>query len=182
MCLSEAESYHGAKFRAGMKQQEMIVFLTSPNRITTYHIDRECSLLLQIAGSKTVYTFDGSDRSILPEEQIEKFWTVDNNAATYRPEIQPKARAFRLTPGVGIHIPVNHPHWVQNDDNVSISVNLNFQFPDRKIADVYRANYFLRKAGIHPAPAGRNAGIDSVKGTLFSIGRRILKPLAGSIR
>ena len=38
-----------------------------------------------------------------------------------------------------------HPHWVKNYNNVSISLNVNFHFHDRVAANIYRANYYLRK-------------------------------------
>jgi hypothetical protein len=34
---------------------------------------------------KTVSIFEPTDRDVLPEWEIEKFWEVDNNAATYKP-------------------------------------------------------------------------------------------------
>lgn len=150
--MGEAEELAGTKFRAGMKKQEMIIFVTSPKRVTTYHIDRECSFLLQVRGSKTIHIFDRNDREVLPEDEIERFWTVDNNAARYRKEYQSHATSYALRPGNGVHIPVNFPHWLENDDNVSISVNINIQLPDSKLANIYRANYFLRKMGLKPNP------------------------------
>jgi hypothetical protein len=68
-----------------------------------------------------------------------------------------------MTPGTVVHIPVNAPHWVKNHDNVSISVSVNFQFRDRMLANVYRANYALRKLGVRPTPPGRSGLRDLLK-------------------
>jgi len=162
-CLAEAEELTGRPFQKGMRNREMIIFLTSPNRIATYHIDRECSFLLQISGSKTIHIFNRNDRDVLPEEEIEKFWTRDNNAPRYRAQYQDRAASYRLSPGVAVHIPVNFPHWVQNDNNVSVSVNLNVQFADSYRADTYRANYCLRMLGLNPTPPGRFPDRDALK-------------------
>jgi hypothetical protein len=146
-----------------MKVQEIILFVTSPLRVTSYHIDRECNFLLQVRGEKTLSVFDQRDRIVLPEEELERFWSVDHNAAVHKPEHQNRAREFAMTPGTVVHIPVNAPHWVKNHDNVSISVSVNFQFRDRMLANVYRANYALRKLGVHPTPPGRSGFRDLLK-------------------
>jgi hypothetical protein len=143
--------------------EDIIIFVTSPKRVTAYHIDRECNFLLQIKGTKTMYVFDREDREVLSEEEMELFWSIDNNAATYKPHLQDRAAAYRMTPGVGVHIPVNCPHWLQNDDNVSVSLSVNFQFKDPLRANVYRSNFLLRKLGLKPTPPGISPTLDVIK-------------------
>ena len=173
-CLAETEELTGHRFTQGMRNREMIIILSSPNRVTPYHIDRECNFLVQISGSKTVYTFDGTDRSIVSEEELERFWTVDHNAARYKPASQEKAKPFRLDPGRGLHIPVNFPHWVQNGNNVSISVSINFQFRDSVRANLYRANFHLRRRGFNPASPGQSPWKDVLKSSAYAQTRRLL--------
>jgi|SRR5579871_449488 len=162
-CLAQIQELSGVDLKRVMKVREAIVFITSPNRVTTYHIDRECNFLLQIAGSKNIYIFDREDREVLTEEELERFWSVDNNAARYKEQYQDRARVFHLHPGEGVHIPVNCPHWLKNDNNVSISLSVNFQFRDSARGNLYRANYALRKLGIRPCPPGRSAWRDALK-------------------
>src|SRR5438270_332982 len=83
-----------------------IIFITSPLRVSSYHIDRECNFLLQIRGAKTIHVFDQNDREVLSEQELESFWTVDNNAAVYKPQLQNRANSYLLQPGCGVHIPV----------------------------------------------------------------------------
>jgi hypothetical protein len=99
----------------------------------------------------------------LPEHELERFWTVDNNAAQYKPHLQSRATSYLLQPGTGVHLPVNAPHWVENADNVSISLSVNFQFKDSVRANVYRANYLLRKLGMKPTPHGQAPLRDAIK-------------------
>jgi hypothetical protein len=167
-CLDECQAFVDSSLRKQIEKRVGIIFVTSPNRIATYHIDRECSLLFQIRGEKEISVFDKYDREILPEAEIERFWTVDNNAAIYKEQYQNRAKIYHLKPGVAIHIPVNSPHWVKNLDNVSISLNVNFQFDNRALANTYRANHYLRKLGIIPVPPGQSRLRDAVKGSAMS--------------
>jgi len=176
--LREIKLLAGGNIDASIRQQDILIFVTSPNRVTPYHIDRECNVLLQISGSKTLHVFDRDDRDVLPTEEIERFWAVDNNAPVYRPQYQDRAISYRMMPGNGVHIPVNFPHWVQNDDNISVSLSVNFQFLDSMRANVYRTNYYLRKLGVHPSAPGLNNSRDAAKSfamTCALAARRIIR-------
>jgi hypothetical protein len=161
--LAELKAHMGPDIDSKILVEDIIIFVTSPNRVTTYHIDRECNFLLQIKGTKTMWVFDRDDRDVLPAEEIERFWTVDNNAATYKPHLQDRAVTYKMVPGNGVHIPVNCPHWLKNDDNVSVSLSVNFQFKDSIRANAFRANYLLRQMGIKPTPPGVSPQLDSIK-------------------
>ena len=162
-CLNEVQEVVGATFPTMIKCVRGLVFITSPNRVTTYHIDRECNYLLQIHGDKVMYLFDRYDRDVLPETEIERFWAVDNNAAVYKPQYQDRGRAYQMGPGTGVHIPVNAPHWLKNSDNISVTFAVTFQFVDSRLANVYRANHYLRKVGIEPSPPGLSRTRDTIK-------------------
>ena len=90
-CLSECLDLVDEPLRRQIAKREGIIFISSPLRIATYHIDRECSFLLQIHGEKEISIFDKFDREVITEEEIERFWTVDNNAATYKEQYQDRA-------------------------------------------------------------------------------------------
>ncbi|QJW98086.1 cupin domain-containing protein [Frigoriglobus tundricola] len=163
--LAEVRNLSGAAFPHKFKKCDALVFITSPNRVTPYHIDRECNFLMQIRGTKTISIYDRYDREVLPEKEIESFWTVDNmNSAVFKEEYRGRAAQYELKPGTAVHIPVNAPHWVKNDNNISVTLALTFQFPDPALGNVYRWNYFLRKAGLTPTPPGRSRALDVMKG------------------
>jgi hypothetical protein len=161
--LAEAERLVGARFPKKMRMRTIVILITSPNRVTSYHIDPDCNFLCQVRGEKTLYVFDRYDREVLPEEELERFWAVDKNAAVYKERYQGRARTYRLEPGVGVHIPVNAPHWVQNDNNVSVTLAMSFQFPESKLGNIYRFNHYLRKTGLWPVPPGRSVVRDRLK-------------------
>jgi len=163
-CMSDLLEVSGRELERRMRRREVIIFITSPKRLSTYHIDSETNFLLQVHGEKDISLFNKYDREVLPEEEIERFWCADNNAAVYKPQLQSRADVVRLVPGNGVHIPVNAPHWVQNDDNISVSVSINYHSWDRDYAHLYCANYFLRnKLGLKPTPPTRSWLLDAVK-------------------
>jgi hypothetical protein len=172
-CLAEVEELTGRDLGRVMKVRNAIVFINSPHRVSSYHIDRECSVLMQLRGRKVVHVFDRNDRDVLPERELEHFWTVDNNSAKYKPQFEERARLYELTPGAAIHIPVNAPHWVQNGAEVSVSLNINFHYHDELLADVYRANYWLRRLGLDPTPPRQSATLDGLKRTLYGSARSV---------
>lgn len=176
--LREIKEFAAEDVDAKIRQQDILIFVTSPNRVTPYHIDRECNFLLQISGTKTLHVFDREDQDVLQNEEIERFWAVDNNAPVYRPEYQDRAISYKMMPGSGVHIPVNCPHWVQNDNNISVSLSVNFQFLDSMRANIYRTNYYLRKFGVKPSAPGLHITRDVAKSfamTCALAARRIIR-------
>jgi hypothetical protein len=165
------------------KNLEAQVMLTSPGRITPYHLDNECNVLLQIRGEKDIFVFDQKDREILTEAELERFWVGDWNAGEYKARCQDRAHAFRLAPGRAVHIPVNAPHWVKNDTNVSISLSINFEWRDETVPNVYRANYFMRRLGMKPRTPGQSNLGDAIKSRVIATTYVPLRALArGTVR
>jgi hypothetical protein len=160
-----------------IKWFEAIVFITSPNRVTEYHIDRECSWIFQIRGEKAIHLFNRADKDVVPEEELERFYTVDNRASEYKPQYEDRALVYNMVPGTGVHIPVNTPHWLKNGNNVSITLNVNFQFHDVEIANLYKANYYLRRAGLKPAIPGQHEIADKLKATAFTAALEVKRKL-----
>jgi hypothetical protein len=165
------------------KNLEAQIMLTSPGRITPYHIDNECNVLLQIKGEKDIFIFDQTDREVLTEKELERFWIGDWNAGDYKVRYQDRAHSFHLAPCTAVHIPVNAPHWVKNGVNVSVSLSINFEWRDELVPDVHRANFFLRSLGITPRPPGQSRFIDSVKRAVIAGGFVPVRSLArGTVR
>lgn len=144
---------------------EMLVFITSPGRVTPFHFDAEVNFLVQIHGSKDLWVCDPLDRTITTETEIERYYAATIAAGNYKPQAEERATKFTLTPGDAVHIPTHAAHWVKNHDNVSVSLSLNFEFPSWLHADVYRANYYLRRLGLTPHAPGRGVVSDRLKAT-----------------
>ena len=180
-CMGDVLEISGRQLERKMRRKEVIVFITSPNRLTTYHIDSENNFLLQLSGDKEINLFRPEDREVTTEQEIERFYTTDTNAAVYKPHLQHRAEVMVLKPGMGVHIPVNAPHWLKNGNNISISVSINYHSYDSERAAIYRANHYLRRLGLRPTPPFRSPVLDTVKrpvGVALGIARdRLRRPL-----
>ena len=172
--VREIAGPEGAKL---LSNAEMLVFITSPKRKTPYHFDAEVNFLVQIQGSKDLWVCDPMDRSVTTEEEIERYYAVSITAGTFKPHAEMAARKFTLDPGDAVHIPTHGAHWVQNHNEVSISLSLNMEFPDWKHAHVYRANHYMRRLGVTPRPPGSSMIADRSKaaaiGSLLGMKRMI---------
>ena len=162
-CMSDILEVSGRELERKMRRKEVIVFITSPNRLTTYHIDSENNFLLQLSGKKEINLFRPEDREVTTDEEIECFYSIDTNAAIYKPELQHRAEVLTMEPGMGVHIPVNAPHWLRNGDNISISVSINYHGYDSERAAIYRTNHYLRRLGLTPTPPFRSPVVDQLK-------------------
>jgi hypothetical protein len=162
-CLDEIRHY-SEPIEPGMCQREGYIFISSPSSVTPYHIDNEHNFLLQIRGQKTVYQWDPWDRAVLPELELERFYLGGHRNIPYQEDYAKQAYRFDLTPGLGLHFPVNCPHWIQNGPEVSVSFSITFHTPasDRR-ALAYQANAMLRKWGIGPTPIGQIPWRDYLK-------------------
>ncbi|HKY04190.1 MAG TPA: transcription factor [Blastocatellia bacterium] len=164
-CLDEVQQL-SEPLAPGMRKREGFIFISSPGSVTPYHMDPEYNFLLQIRGSKTINIFDGEDRTVLSEEELEPFYAdpAGEYNLSFKEEYRSKAMKFEIAPGAGLHFPATAPHWVENGPEVSISFSITFEnaaLYRRSI--VYTANSRLRKLGVKPAPVGRSALRDSAK-------------------
>ena len=164
-CLGEIEAL-GHPCTRRIWAREGYVFISAPNQITPYHMDPEINFLLQIRGQKTFYVLPGDDRSILSEEDIENILhgEVTDHSLPFQEEWHGKAVPFEMEPGSGVHIPVNHPHWVSTSNEVTISFALTLQTAEtQRRGIVYSCNHFLRRRGFKPTPFGQSSWRDFVK-------------------
>lgn len=171
-CTSELTQLTGVDLAGGFRSPLATLFISSPREFTHFHIDSEDNFLLQLAGTKTVYVFDGKDREIIDWPDIENYW-FDKNSRIFREEIKSRGVPYELTPGTGIHIPVHFPHMVANGPTSSMSLSIAYAPPEAQ-HHVLRANYHLRKLGLNPAPPGQSKVADTAKSAAVS-GARSLK-------
>ena len=147
----------------GMASRQAFIFVTSPGSVTPYHIDPEHNFLLQVRGEKHVTMFDGRDRSILRETDLEQMYMDAGRNLPFEEEWEQRAWKFTLQPGEGLHFPVTYPHYVRNGEAVSISLSITFRTPDldrRRM--LYRRNAAKRAAGQQPTPVGSRPLVDSL--------------------
>jgi hypothetical protein len=179
-CLADVERLNHPRAR-GICKREAFIFISSPGSVTPYHMDPECNFLLQIRGWKQVSMFDASDRSLVTEEQLERFYSGVHRNMVFKDEYQEKAVVFQLRTGEALHFPVTAPHWVKNGDAVSISFSITFQtrVTERR-ATIYAINHALRQRGYHPRPFGRSRFRDALKYNGYRVLRRIKRLFGGT--
>lgn len=162
-CVAEIRPLAEAR-RGGLHQAEGYIFISSPHAVTPYHIDDEHNFLLQVAGGKTVRTWDGRDPEVLRPEEIERGYIGGHRNLVYREGLAAHGTAFDLGPGDGLHIPAHGPHWVRNGPSVSVSFSVTFRSAAlSREATIHWFNGHLRKRGLKPRPYARSAVADAVK-------------------
>jgi len=182
--LQRIYSFTSPQAQADIVLGESLIFLNSPHRKTAYHLDLESNFLLQIAGVKLVRVFDHSDRTLTPHRELENHCGGDSNAAIYKPEREPDAHFYELTPGHGVHFPSTAPHWVENGEDLSISININFDLVSvhHRLKRVYRVNRFLRHLGLEPQGPGTSPLRDRLKAATAGGFSAVASAFRGSAR
>jgi hypothetical protein len=165
--VSQISAVAGMDMASVYYDPTMTIFITSPGRLTPYHMDGETNFLAQIHGTKLVYIYDGLDSSVLSQQQMEKYWTGNLPKIDY-PETLPHGHwQYTLAPGNGVFNPAIFPHWLQNGNEVSVSVSMNFKRRHDATIGAHRFNHFARKIRIAPQSPGTSAGLDRAKEVLF---------------
>jgi len=145
----------------------MTIFVTSPGRITPYHMDGETNFLAQIHGEKLAYIYDGNSPDVLSQQDLEQYWTGKLPKINY-PDSMPIGQwQYTLKPGNGLFNPACFPHWLQNGNGVSVSVSINFKRRHNAAIGAHRTNKYLRRAGIRPTMPGVSLSLDRAKEATF---------------
>lgn len=138
-----------------MHKREGFVFVSSPGSVTPFHMDPEHNILMQLSGAKTFHLFPADEAAIVSPEDHEAFHREGGHRnLPYKDEYTKCARAFELTPGDALYVPVKSPHWVKVGSEVSVSLSVTWrsQASDDE-ARLRRANGWLRsRGGVPPTP------------------------------
>jgi hypothetical protein len=177
--------------RGGLKGERVLrlesaVFVTSASSITPCHFDPEIAFFAQIEGHKNYHVFAPASMS---EAELESFYRrglvsiAQVDLLTRNPKHE---SVYPLRPGDGHHQPQNSPHWVETGAERSISYSFVFETDVSRARNRTRAcNYFLRRAGIKPAPPGARPTTDAAKAAAMRVMipvRRRLTNLATKLR
>jgi hypothetical protein len=154
----------GERMRSDVTIGEVLILVSSPGRITPYHMDSETNFLLQVTGDKWFHIFDHTDRTLVTEKEREDFFSLSRNCAVYRPERQDECNKYDLHAGYGVHVPTCSPHWVQNKDNISVALSVNYELRSvDRMEKLYRFNRRMRKIGVEPVPPATSEWRDRIK-------------------
>lgn len=159
-----------------MLKREGFIFISSPGSVTPFHFDPEHNILLQIRGSKTLTIFPADDEGIVAGEEHERFHNGGHRNLPWQEDYAARGRAFMLTPGKAVYVPVKAPHWVQNGPDVSVSLSVTWR-SEWSYREEYarRFNHLLRRRGMKPRSPGRFPHQNRLK----SLGYRAINRLSG---
>lgn len=161
-CLDDVDPYISAR-AGGMCRREAFLFLSAPRSVTPVHIDPEHNFLLQIRGTKEFTAVAFAD----PASELaglNRYFDGSHRNLTAMPTGE--AETFRIGPGEGVYNPPFLPHWVQNGNNVSVSLSITFRTRLSQRAEmVHTFNARFRRLSLPVRPPGRSEGIDRAKET-----------------
>lgn len=155
-----------------ISQREGFIFISPPRAYTPYHWDPEQNFFLQVKGGKEMAIYDVSDRDVLPEVALERYYSNGQKITPCPKESFDRHQLFAMGPGDGVYVPVTAPHWVRTLDEVSISVTVNFRTPSSiRRGRAYRFNHMLRRVGLPTAPVSPRADMvgDRAKASLLAL-------------
>jgi Cupin-like domain len=159
---------------SGLSAPRADIFVSSPGSTTPFHLDEEHNFLLQIRGSKKLSIADGFNSEVLSSERLRAYFRGSGELTPYSGHLEQHSVHVDLRPGEGVHIPPCHPHWVQNGDEVSISLGiLWFSDVTARRRHLYRVNGWLERAGLHPSVPGDSPVSDSIKSLPLMVKRHL---------
>jgi len=149
----------GMCYRAGW------IFVSSPGAVTPFHMDHEHNFILQIRGTKRLYTWDPFDRVVVSERAQELFHDQHSRElVVWSEDWRKRARVFDLEPGLGGYMPSTTPHMVENGNEPSITISFTYYTDATRQRElIYRGNARLRRLGLDPLPVGASPSRDRVK-------------------
>ena len=148
----------------GMTYRGGWIFVTSPNTITPFHMDKEHNFIMQISGKKRLLVWEPDDIETLSEAARDLFHANHSrDLVIWREEARKKAHVFDLEPGMGAYMPQTAPHLVENGDNASITVSFTY-YTDatRRKSRLHTLHQRMRGWGMNPSPVGARPAIDTL--------------------
>jgi len=128
------------------------IFISSPRVRFPFHADPEYNILAQIAGRKRFAVFPPEPPFLTPA-QNETYHRTGRNGLAWDDAWASQGRIFDLGPGDALHHTFKAPHWVEVDDEPSISLSLTW-CSDNSLEqnDAWSFNAWLRERGFDPRP------------------------------
>jgi JmjC domain len=175
-CLDEVEPVLDG-LEGGMCRRSGYIFVSSPAATTPMHFDPEHSFLLQVRGTKTVYSVPRTDPSVIQAE-LDNYY---DGAPCSFGDLRQSADRYDLWPGAGVYFPSFVPHWVKTHGGVSVSFSIPFYTRFSERAEyVNRVNTRLRRLRLRPRPPGESLTVDRTKAAVMRSWGRVRRGRTGT--
>jgi hypothetical protein len=153
----------------GMVHRGGWIFVTSPNTVTPFHMDKEHNFILHVQGQKRLLVWERDDIVVLSEAARDLFHANHSrDLVVWTEEARARAHVFDLKPGMGVYMPSTAPHMVETGDDASVTVSFTY-YTDatRRDSRLHALHHRLRGWGRTPAPVGANPLLDSFMDVAF---------------
>lgn len=121
------------------------ILISSPRAQVYYHFDTAGQTLWQIAGSKRVYLYPKEPPFLTPETLENVILYNNETGIKYEGWYDDYAQCIELQPGEMAQWPLNMPHRIENADELSVSMTIEYFTTDiRRNLFVNGANGLLR--------------------------------------
>lgn len=121
------------------------ILISSPRAQVYYHFDTAGQTLWQIAGSKRVYLYPKEPPFLTPESLENVILYNNETGIKYEGWYDDYAQCIELQPGEMAQWPLNMPHRIENADELSVSMTIEYFTTDiRRNLFVNGANGLLR--------------------------------------
>lgn len=148
----------------GMTYRGGWIFVTSPNTVTPFHMDKEHNFILQVKGHKRLYVWEPHDVVAVSEHARDLFHANHSrDLVAWREELRSRAHVFDLEPGMGAYMPSTAPHLVENGDGASVTVSFTYYTEaTRRDARLHALHQRMRGWGMSPTPVGAHPVLDTL--------------------
>lgn len=138
------------------------IFITSPNTVTPFHIDKEHNFILQIQGRKTIYVWEPDDEIVVSEKARDRFHALhDRDLIVWKEEFRKRAHRFEVGPGDGAYMPSTAPHLVEVGDEPSVTMSFTYYTEStRRQSMLHYARGHLAARGIALPHVGNSELLD----------------------
>ena len=133
-------------------------------------MDHGENCILEIRGTKKLYTGDPFDRAVISERAQELFHDRHSRELVKWDEgFRARARVFDLEPGLGGYMPSTAAHMVENGPEPSVTISFTYYTDSTRRRELpYRGNARLRRFGIEPRAVGQSRVRDRIQYALLS--------------
>ena len=124
------------------------VFVSTPRTVTPLHFDPEHNILIHLAGRKRFWLLPAQP-PWLPTTAHAALHVDGANMLAWRERWREDAACFDLVPGDALFVPYKSPHWIEVDDEPSVSLSVTWQCEwTRAQAALHRLSARAAEAGI----------------------------------
>lgn len=150
------------------------LLISSPGIHVSYHADIPRNALWQIRGSKKVFVYPVEEKFISENDLEGVYLGETQEAIAYKEEFDQDATIVDLQPGMMVTWPINGPHRIVNENELSVSMAMEYFEPIAwfRYAVYYTNGVMRRRFGV-PMKSRKTSGpimwLKAISSTFFKV-------------